>query len=90
MSTALITGDQVITVTQGAGPVTRLYKLMSRGDACVAPTGWLPRTTPSTACLSAGLIVCAKVNRRILIGPTLATIREHETLVAYERLCEPR
>ena len=30
--------------------------------------GWLTRSTPSTACLWAGLIVCVKVNRRILVG----------------------
>ena len=44
---------------QFSGPVIPLYKLMRRGDACVAPT----------ACLRAGLIVCVKMNHRILVGP---------------------
>ena len=50
-----------------------LYKLTGRGDACVAPMGWLTRSTPSTACLWAGLIVCVKVNRRILVGAEISS-----------------
>ena len=41
------------------GPVIPIYKLMRRGDACVAPT----------ASLRAGLFVCVKMNHRILVGP---------------------
>ena len=49
------------------GLVTLLYKSTGRGDACVAPAG-LSRSTASTACLWAGLIVCVRGNRRILVG----------------------
>ena len=41
-------GQSVSKAAQPSGPVIPLYKLMRRGDACVAPT----------ACLRAGLIVC--------------------------------
>ena len=49
----VILARRVIPAEAG-GPVIPLYKLMRRGDACVAPT----------ACL----IVCVKMNHRILVG----------------------
>ena len=35
----------------------------------------LARPVPSTACLSASLILCAKMNHRILVGPQLSYSR---------------
>ena len=48
-----------------AGPVIPLYEWMRKGDYRLA------RPVPSTACLSASLILCAKMNHRILVGPSM-------------------
>ena len=62
---------------------------MSRGDACVAPAGWLAHPTPSTACLRASLIVREKMNHRDLIDPRDRTGADWTTekVAAFEVEC---